>query len=154
MLDADAANPPNTDWLEDMIQRVAHRLRLRRVDLSVVIVDDALMARMHEEHCGVPGTTDVITFDLSDAPPTEPGSADTAEGELYLCLDEATRVAARRGHPVDHELLLYATHGLLHLLGYDDHEPSEYDAMHAREDELLNAVGVGAVFHAKENPST
>jgi len=152
VLDADADDPPDTDWLTAHARRLTEALQLQRIDLSVVIIADDVMAELHEQHCGVPGTTDVITFDLADEPPGAPEATDAIDGELYVCLDEARRVAKRRGHPVQHELLLYITHGVLHLLGYDDHDPRQYDAMHAREDELLESIGIGPVFGAKENP--
>ena len=34
-----------------------------------------------------------------------------------------------RGHGAEVELLFYLCHGLLHLLGYDDHTPEERDSM-------------------------
>ena len=44
------------------------------------------------------------------------------------------------------EALLYAVHGLLHLCGFDDRTARDFDVMHQREDEILCAIGVGAVF--------
>lgn len=46
------------------------------------------------------------------------------------------------------ELALYVVHGLLHLSGYDDHDPSAARIMHAREDALLVALGLGPVYTA------
>lgn len=99
------------------------------------------MAGLHEEFLSIAGPTDVLTFEFEHRPD---GSVD--EGEVVICLDEAGRQAGERGHRVEEELLLYALHGLLHLCGYDDREPQAHDAMHAREDELLEAVGVGRRF--------
>ena len=36
---------------------------------------------------------------------------------------------------------------LLHMSGHNDKNPDDHQAMHTREDELLKAVGVGAVYH-------
>jgi ssRNA-specific RNase YbeY (16S rRNA maturation enzyme) len=47
---------------------------------------------------------------------------------------------------LEKEALLYALHGLLHCLGHDDHDEAAYQAMHALEDALLDAIGVGPVF--------
>ncbi len=43
-------------------------------------------------------------------------------------------------------MLLYITHGLLHVLGYDDSSPAKFRRMHKREDELLEALGIGKVY--------
>jgi ssRNA-specific RNase YbeY (16S rRNA maturation enzyme) len=44
-------------------------------------------------------------------------------------------------------LLLYTLHGVLHCIGFDDHEEADFEAMHGAEDAVLAAIGVGPVFH-------
>ncbi len=97
------------------------------------------MTDLHERHCGLDATTDVLTFPLS-------GDGEPVDVEIAVCLDEAVRRAVERGHEPERELLLYCLHGLLHCTGWDDHTTEDYDAMHAREDEILRAIGVGDVF--------
>ena len=63
-------------------------------------------------------------------------------------MPQAKRSSAQRGTDVAAELLLYALHGTLHLCGYDDRSRAGFERMHAREDELLVALGVGPVFAA------
>lgn len=135
--------------LRQQLARVIEQLGLRQVELNVVIVGDEQMADLHQRFSGVSGTTDVLTFDLRTNPPatSTPGETAAVDGEVYICVDEARRRAAEFEHPVGHELLLYATHGLLHLLGYDDHDEEQHRLMHEKEDQLLTAIGIGAVFH-------
>ena len=142
-LDADDVDPPAAGWLEP---RLIHAARLAGVTaghLSLNLFDGDEMGRLHDEHCGDPSPTDVITFDLRDTPDAP------LEGDLALGRDVAVRAAAERGHDARVELLLYALHGLLHLIGEDDRDPDDHDRMHRREDELLTAIGVGAVFRAE-----
>lgn len=133
-------DPPATDWLPSALNRILALAEVEPAELTLAVVDDARMAQLHAHHCGEPGTTDVLTFDLRDSP-DEPLVA-----ELVLCRDVAVRQAAARGHAARLELLLYAVHGLLHLLGYDDHTEADAAAMHAREDQLLTAAGWGKVY--------
>lgn len=129
------------DDLEDRLRQV-HTLVPAAPDvLSIAIVDDETMSSLHEEFLQVEGTTDVLTFELA-----HDAAGRVTEGEIILCLDEARRQVAGRGHEVGHELLLYAVHGLLHLSGYNDVDEAEYAQMHAEEDRLLQAVGLGPVF--------
>src|SRR6185369_8183115 len=96
----------------------------------VRVVGDEEMAAAHQRFSGVAGTTDVLTFDL-----TEAGGA--LDVDLLVCFDEASRQAASRGHGVERELLLYVVHGVLHCLGHDDHEEAAAARMHAEEDRVL-----------------
>lgn len=141
-VDVDDEDPLSTEWLAVTFERVLDELAVRQIELSVVIVGDSRMAALHQQYLNDPGTTDVLTFDLRDQP------AGPLEGEIYVCRDEAARRAAERGHEATKELLLYTIHGLLHLLGYDDHDPADHAAMHAKEDQLLTAIGVGPVYGA------
>ncbi|VAX42159.1 hypothetical protein MNBD_PLANCTO03-1432, partial [hydrothermal vent metagenome] len=70
--------------------------------------------------------------------------------DLLLCVDEARRQAEARGFTIERELLLYLVHGVLHCLGYDDHTEADAARMHAEEDRLLEAAGVGATYALPE----
>lgn len=113
-----------------------------RGEVRVRIVDDAAMAAAHLQYSGIPGTTDVLTFDLAEG---EDGRT-VLDTDIIACLDEAVRQAAARGHSIDHELLLYIIHGALHCLGHDDHDEAAAARMHAEEDRLLQAIGIGRTF--------
>lgn len=139
-------SPPIADWLETHALAAARAAGVYRGELSIAVVGDDEMAQLHEQYKDVPGTTDVLTFDLRD----DLGD-DRIEGEVIICLDEARRQAAERGHSVRHELLLYVVHGILHLLGEDDHDPADFARMHAREDQILSELGLGAVFARGED---
>lgn len=140
-LDVATTSPrPDLRWIRRMIIAAAEELSLRNAAMSFVIVDDAKMAGLHRRFSGVLGTTDVLTFDLRD------DASAWLEGEIYLCIDEARRRARELGHDADRELLLYAVHGILHLLGHDDHAAAAHKRMHAEEDRILHAIGVGPVY--------
>ena len=139
-LETDDTDPPLSPWLEDQLARLAALAQVHDGELGVLIVGDDRMAELHEQYHADPSTTDVLTFDMRDAP-DQP-----VEADLVLCLDEARRQAAQRGHTVREELLLYALHGLLHLIGYDDHDDADRAAMHNRENELLTQAGFRALY--------
>lgn len=124
----------------------------RQGEVRVRVVADAEMAAMHEEYAGVPGTTDVLTFDMSVD--EDESGVPPLDVDLVACLDEAERQAKGRGTTDIQELLLYTLHGVLHCLGHDDHEDTAYRDMHAAEDQILKAIGVGAIFHREERPGS
>lgn len=136
LLDSAAAT-----WLTEQTRRALAVLNARG-DVRARIVADAEMAAAHQKYSGIPGTTDVLTFDLRD----DPAAGDPLDVDLWICIDEARRHAADHGHSVERELLLYIIHGVLHCRGFDDHTQADHLAMHAEEDRILEAIGVGATF--------
>lgn len=126
-----------------LIRRVATEVAraegFRRGQLSIGIVGAKRMATMHLRYSGVSGPTDVLTFDLGTSPKDR-----HLDGTIVVCAAVAEREAGKRGRAA--ELTLYVTHGILHLAGYDDHDERDFRRMHAREDELLTQLGLGAVF--------
>lgn len=146
-------------WLASHGLAAGKRLRCTG-QVRVRVVNDTEMAQAHEEFAGVPGTTDVLTFDLREGDVYDPASVlgpqlslpDQNSGptlidtDIMVCIDEARRQATARGYPFERELLLYVVHGVLHCLGLDDHDEGQFEAMHRLEDSVLESVGVGAVF--------
>lgn len=148
MLETPDTDPPITGWIERLLARIAALAGVGAGHIGLLIVDDRRMAALHEQYRGQAVTTDVLSFDLRGNP------ADPLEGDIAICIDQAAREARRRGTDARVEALLYAVHGLLHLLGEDDVDPDRAERMHRREDKLLSAVGVGPVYAAPVNPAS
>jgi probable rRNA maturation factor len=108
--------------------------------IDVAMLDDEAMCELHEQYHRISDTTDVLTFDVSPSPDV-PLEVDIAVG-----VEVAKRQAEARGHSIERELLLYIVHGLLHCMGYDDHDTASFAAMHEKEDRVLDAIGVGRTF--------
>lgn len=102
--------------------------------LSVVFVDDARLAEMHDAYLGDPSPTDVITFDLGP-------EGEGPRGELYVSVERAEAMAVERGVTVARELALYLVHGTLHLCGFDDTESPMRARMRAAEHEVMAVLG-------------
>ena len=109
-------------------------------ELSVLCVDPEYMASLHERWMGEKGPTDVLAFpmdELDTARPDDPEPGPALLGDVVLCPAVAMRQARAAGHTMDDELLLLATHGVLHLLGYDHMEPDEEKEMFSLQAQLL-----------------
>lgn len=134
-------------WISERAQAAAKHLGCSG-EVRVRLVGDAEMSAAHEKHLGDPSTTDVMTFDMADGAAARTGALDA---DVLVCLDEAGRQAVLRRHGVQLEILLYVVHAMLHCVGYDDGTRAGARAMHAREDEVLSAIGVGVVYHAGDH---
>ena len=108
-------------------------------DLSIILVDEGAMEALHVQWMDEPGPTDVLSFPMdelrpgTDDAPTPPGLL----GDIVLCPQVAETQAQAAGHSTLDELLLLATHGLLHLLGFDHAEPEDEKEMFGLQRELL-----------------
>ncbi|MEN6575016.1 MAG: rRNA maturation RNase YbeY [Phycisphaerales bacterium] len=130
--------------LRKLVRAVCRRFEVGQAVISIGIVDDAEISQLNVRFLNHEGTTDSLSFDLSDdADPEEPRVFDLiVNGEL------AAREATRRGHGADAELALYVTHGLLHNLGFDDATAEQARKMHRMEDEILLHLGYGLVYNS------
>lgn len=100
--------------------------------VEIALVDDAEIRRLNRAFRGVGRRTDVLAF------PLEISQAHGGlVGQIVVSLDTARRQSRRLGVPLDLELQLLVTHGILHLIGYDDRDPVEARLMHGREREIL-----------------
>jgi probable rRNA maturation factor len=110
-------------------------------ELSVICVDPDYMSTLHERWMGEKGPTDVLAFpmdELDTARPDDPDPGPALLGDVVLCPTVAVRQARAAGHSMDDELVLLATHGVLHLLGYDHMEPEEEREMFGLQQRLLD----------------
>lgn len=133
--------PFDAQWLRDrLLAAIEHLPQLATANISILLADDQRMRSLHHQFIGQDSTTDVLTFDLRENECSAP------QIELALGIEVARRQARERDHNIERELLLYAIHGLLHTLGFDDHDEASYAKMHAEEDRILAAIGVGPTF--------
>jgi probable rRNA maturation factor len=89
---------------------------------------------------GEKGPTDVLAFpmdELDSGRPDDPDPGPALLGDVVLCPAVAVRQARAAGHSMDDELVLLATHGVLHLLGYDHMEPDEEKEMFGLQQKLI-----------------
>jgi len=103
-------------------------------DLNVTFVDDAEMTELHIKWMDEPGSTDVLSFPM-DLPETQ-GEVVTL-GDIVISPDFATAQANLAGHSPEHEMFILATHGLLHILGYDHAEAVEEKVMFDLQESLV-----------------
>ena len=124
----------NPDGLREVAQLVSTEAfpAGRRVQIDLVFVNDQSMATLNETHLGHDGPTDIITFDYS--------TATLLHGELVICPQVAATHARKFDNSLGEELARYVIHGVLHLLGHDDHDSDDQSKMKAEEDRLLDRL--------------
>lgn len=110
-----------------------------RTAVDIVWVRENEMKILNKRFGNRDGTTDVLAFEDGGIDP-ETGSARL--GEIVCNLELARRAAREHGNSAEAEAVLYATHGLLHLLGETDKAPDGRQRMRMVELEALAAAGL------------
>jgi len=143
----------------------------QQVMLTLLITDDSGIQEMNQQYRQQNKPTDVLSFPLLDAPivqapadqlwvpqeSAEGGSAANASaqpptfvtppgmvtnlGDIMMSWPTIERQAHEAGHTTIRELLYLLSHGVLHLIGYDDQTEAGYQAMISSQEAALKAVG-------------
>ena len=131
-------------WLDQLAPELPAALQAPAYSLGLSLVTDAEIAELNADWRQKEGPTDVLAFAAQDeatdgAPPMPAsGEAEPLElGDIVISIDTAARQAPEHGHGLEQELLFLASHGLLHLLGWDHPDEASLAAMLARQKELV-----------------
>ena len=125
---------PNTE-ITSLLTFAMTELKLNtECDLNVGFIDDEYMTQLHIKWMDEPGSTDVLSFPM-DMPEHE-GEVVTL-GDIMISPTFAAAQALTAGHSTEHEIYILATHGLLHIIGYDHAEAEEEKIMFALQEQIV-----------------
>ena len=128
------------------LRKVLESLGIAGAQLSVVLVGEGRMRTLNRRYLGHDYVTDVLTFNLSDHAShlagRRPENKEILIGEIIICPAVAYRNARRNGVVPADEIMLYAVHGVLHLLGYDDRRPQDARRMQKKQEDLMGLLKI------------
>jgi probable rRNA maturation factor len=96
-------------------------------------VNNQLIKRFNAKFLKNNTPTDVLAFNSSNARIKKAIAAD-----IMISTDAALKQARNFKTTPDYELLLYAAHGLLHILGYNDQTPAQIKLMRKKESQYVD----------------
>ena len=144
-------------WLSQLQAELPPPLQAGAYCLGLSLVSDAEIAELNQDWRQKQGPTDVLAFAAQETIDDDDGTAfapmplppDFSDedsdlgvealelGDIVISLETAARQAPDHGHSLAQELQFLASHGLLHLLGWDHPDDASLQAMLARQDQLL-----------------
>jgi len=135
-------------WLAQLAGELPAELQASAYSLGLLLTDDATIAALNGQWRQRPEPTDVLSFaaqeeseDGRPLPPLPDGLEACLElGDLVISLETAARQAEAHDHSLAEELLFLASHGLLHLLGWDHPDEASLAAMLSRQETLIAAA--------------
>ena len=110
-----------------------------RFEVNVTVVGDRAIRKLNREYRGVDRATDVLSFPMFEF--ETPGTL-ALLGDIVISRDTAYRQAKEYGHSPKREFCFLAAHSALHLLGYDHETEPERDEMEAKQEEILQKLGI------------
>ena len=113
-------------------------------EVSVTIVDNEEIRKINNKFRNIDRATAVLSFPLIDFD-NESLPDDGSKiylGDIIISIERAKEQAKEYGHSIDREIGFLTAHSMLHLLGYDHMVPEEEKEMFAKQEEILNNLGL------------
>lgn len=116
---------------------INHILKGERVKesgyINICFVNNSLIKKFNIKFLKTSSSTDVLAFNLNNEKKSKILLAD-----IMISTDTAINNARKFKTTSDYELMLYVAHGILHILGYDDHTKTQMKRMRKKEAEYVN----------------
>ena len=97
--------------------------------VNIIFCSDNYILDINQKYLQHDYFTDIITFDYCEGK--------TLSVDLFISVDTVRENAIFYGTEFDDELNRVIVHGLLHLIGYDDHSEEDQKTMRSKEDYYL-----------------
>ena len=116
----------NNRWLKLVAESEICRLG----DINIIFCSDPYILQINLQYLSHDYFTDIITFDYSEKP--------IISGDLFISVDSVRENAEFYGTEFPEELHRVIVHGILHLIGYDDHTDEDSAMMRSKENYYLD----------------
>ena len=129
------------EFLDGYVKYVCKKLKIEEAIFNIIFVSNEEIHRINKEYRGVDRETDVISFALEDGEDVSKNPIRVL-GDIYIAIDVAYNQALEYGHSRKREVCFLATHGILHLLGYDHMNEDDEKIMFDKQKEILEGYEV------------
>lgn len=145
--------------IDDKIKNTIEQVILKTLDeegcgfsaeVSVTIVDAEEIRIINREQRNIDAVTDVLSFPMLEFDENREIIVDDFDmdgenlllGDIVICAERALAQAQEYGHSFKREMAFLTVHSMLHLLGYDHMTECEEREMFARQEEILDMLGI------------
>ena len=116
----------NNKWL-----KMVAASELRKIgDINIIFCSDNYILDVNMKYLQHDYFTDIITFDYCEK--------DILSGDLFISIDSVRENSLFYGTEFPEELNRVMVHGVLHLIGYDDHTEEDIKTMRSKENDYLD----------------
>ncbi len=112
-------------WIKQVVENAGFRLG----SVSYIFCSDEKILEVNKQYLNHDFYTDIITFDYVEK--------DIINGDIFISTDRVRENAQEFNVAFEEELHRVIIHGILHLLGQQDHTLKEEKQMRKKENEAL-----------------
>lgn len=140
--------------LQQLLQEAAKHEGLEVAEVTLTFMDNEQIQNINKQYRGIDRPTDVISFALNDDVEDEIDIIYEVEdesevdpilgmlGDIIISIEKADEQRVEYGHSLERELGFLFVHGFLHLLGYDHEDEAAEKEMFAKQELILQKVGL------------
>jgi probable rRNA maturation factor len=139
--------------LEELLETAAAMENVRTGVVSLSFVDDETIHQLNQQYRGIDRPTDVLSFAMEesiedemviqiDEEDQDGPSLEHLLGDIIISVPTAKAQSKEYGHSPEREIGFLFVHGFLHLLGYDHQDGVSEESMFAKQEEILQKVGL------------
>ncbi|MFT7067031.1 MAG: rRNA maturation RNase YbeY [Sediminicola sp.] len=126
----------NTTKYSDWATRILAAHQRTHSQIDYIFCDDSYLLDINQKHLNHDTYTDIITFDYT--------VGEIIAGDVFISVDRLKENATNFKVDFKDELLRVMSHGILHLIGYNDKTEEESVLMREKENECIN------MFHVEQ----
>ena len=127
--------------LNNYVNYLVEKLDLYNCEFNIILTTNKKIHKINKEYRNIDRETDVISFALEDNKDIEYTDFRLL-GDIYISIDKCYSQALEYGHSRVRELCFLATHGILHLLGYDHMNEEDEKEMFGLQNKLLDGYDI------------
>ena len=125
--------PIHPEKIKKLVFNVLKNEQVRKSGwINICFVDNSQIKKFNAKFLKINKVTDVLAFNLANKQDKKVILAD-----ILVSAQEALKQAAYFKNSYNHELSLYVVHGVLHILGYNDHTVSQIKIMRKKESQYV-----------------
>lgn len=123
-----------SSWIKEIIASYGKRVG----DINYILADDDYILDINRQYLGHDYYTDIITFDTNEYEGESESRKDIISGDIFISVDTVRANSEEYKVTFHDELLRVLIHGILHLVGFDDHEENDIAQMRNAENQAIN----------------
>lgn len=118
---------------EDILRIIGKK---NKAEIEIIFLDDKSMREYNRKYASKDRATDVLSFGID----RRDFGQKVFLGEILISLDTALNNSRLYGTDFANEIVLYITHGILHLFGYDDGTAADSRKMVKKQDQIMGRL--------------